>query len=149
MLSAFEVEQRLDQRARVLKAEALTPQHSAAEAATDAQAVADAERRRRRVQHEVDPYPDDTAEAVEAVEPDLDKRYRQAQDTPTGYPPLGPVSPEVFRRGPVTADHAAYSAGYDSTARPVPVPSATLSPEMITRPLMTDGRSRPSAPGGC
>jgi len=144
MLTRGELDQRYEERARVLKAQAVTPQHSACEAAEDADA---AERRRRRVQHEADPYP---VEAPEVVEADLDKVYRQASDAPTGYPPMVPVvSPEDFRKGPITADHAAYGPGYQPPAYGAPVPSAALTPAMITRPLLEGGQSRPCAPEAC
>ena len=99
---------------------------------------------RRRIQHQAEPYP---PEAPEVAEADLGKRYNQAHDIPSGYPQPARVTAGDFRRGPITGDHAAYSPGYSPSARPVPVPSATLSAAAITRPLMTDGRAAPSAEG--
>ncbi len=147
MPTPYEIEQRIAQQA--LKAEALTPQHSAAEAAMgggDDDEAEEAERLRRRVQHLADPYSEPT-EAPEVAHVDVGKLYRQAVNVPTGFPPFGHVNPEAFRRGPVTAGQAAYSPGYDPSARPVPVPSATLSAAAVTRPLLTDGRAAPSAEG--
>jgi hypothetical protein len=131
--------------ARKAAEEGLTPQHSACQAAADAEAASDAERRRRRVRHEVDPYPaeDDAADGQ-----DLNKRYRAAQAARAGYPSFSPVSPEEFRNGPLRRDHAGRGADYDAP-RAVPVPSGTLSPAMLTRPLLTDGHSWPSPQGGC
>ena len=151
MLTPFELEQRLEQRARILKAEALTPQHAAAEAAMGAcddeeDQAEEAEEVRRRVQHEADPYLHDAPEVAHA---DLGKRFDQAYDTPAGYPQMGAVSPETFRRGPIVTGEAAYGPGYCPPARRVPVPSATVSAAAIARPLMTGGQSRPCAPEGC
>lgn len=128
--------------AQALKAEALTPQHSAAEAAQEAD---EAGRRRDRIQHEADPYlhEDDLPEVAHV---DLPKAFNQAVDVPEGYPPMRPVNAEDFRRRPATTGHAAYSAGYEVPGQAVPVPSATLAPGMATRPLLTDGQSRPCAP---
>jgi hypothetical protein len=146
MLSWYEIDRRCAGLA--LKAGAPTPGHSAAEGAVGADSVTDdAERRRRRVQHEADPYAD-PAEVPEVAHADLAKRFDQAYDTPDGYPRLRPVHPEQFRRGPITGGEAAYSPGYEAPARPVPVPSATLAPGMISRPLITGGQSRPCAPEG-
>jgi len=157
MLSPFEIQQRLDQQARerVLKAQAQvpTPAHSAAIAANeyagDLADNADTQRQRSRVQHEVDPYAehDDVRVMDEAALADLGKRFRDAADMPSGYPVMGPVSAEQFRDGPITADHASYGAAYAQAAYPAPVPSATISAAAITRPLLTDGRSRPGAGG--
>lgn len=126
----------------------LTPQHSAAEAAVDADGDEDAERLRRRIQHEADPYlhEDDLPEVAHA---DLPKAFDQAVNVPEGYPPMRPVHAEDFRRAPATAGHAAYSPGYKQPGRAVPVPSAALTPGMVARPLLTDGRSRPCAPEAC
>ena len=81
---------------------------------------------------------------------DVGKMYQDALDMPAnpGYPAMRPVNPEMFRRGPVAAGEAAYSPGYAAPGRAVPVPSAVLAPGMITRPLLTDGQSRPCAPPG-
>jgi hypothetical protein len=130
--------------ARALKAEALTPGHSAAEGAVGADD--DAEQLRRRVQHEADPYlhEDDLPEVARA---DLGKRYNEAFDVPSGYPPMRTVDAEQFRRGPITVGEAAYSPAYSQPGRAVPVPTATLAPGMATRPLLTGGRSRACAPG--
>jgi hypothetical protein len=103
-----------------------------------------AEEARRRVEHEADPY---LHEAPEVAEADLGKRFSQAFDVPSGYPAPGRVDPEAFRRGPIVAGEAAYGVGYASSARPMPVPSATLSAAAVSRPLMTDGQSRASAEG--
>jgi hypothetical protein len=149
MLSRWETDRQYAARALALKAEALTPQHSAAEAAVDAgdEDGEDAKRRRREhIQHEVDPYPVDMPEVAHA---DLPKAFDQAVDVPEGYPPLRPVHAEQFRKGPATAGHAAYSPGYAPPGRAVPVPLATLAPGMISRPLLTDGQSRPCAPEAC
>lgn len=161
MLSPFEIQQVLDQQARerafkaraAAQAQPLTPAHSEAIAANeyagDVAENADAQRRRSRVQHEADPYlaGDDVREMDEAALADLGKRFRDAADMPSGYPVMGPVSAEQFRDGPITADHASYGAAYARPAYPVPVPSAAVSAAAITRPLLTDGRSRPGAGG--
>ena len=76
---------------------------------------------------------------------DLGKLYRQAVNAPDGYPPFGHVNPEAFP--PITAGEAAYSPGYDPSARPVPVPSATLIAAAVSRPPLTDGRAARSAAG--
>jgi hypothetical protein len=143
MLSRWEVDRQFAARALALKAEALTPAHAAAEGAVEAEGDEDAKRRRRRVQHEAEPYPIEVPEVDCA---DLGKRYREAFDTPDGYPPMRLVDAEQFRRGPATAGHAADSPGYGPPGQAVPVPSVTLAPGMVTRPLLTDGRSRPCAP---
>ena len=153
MLTKSQIDKKFAARALTLKMEVPappTPGHSAAEGAVDADNGEDAKRRRReRVQHEVDPYLHEAPE-VDCVDlAELGKRYRQAMDVPTGYPPLRQVSAEDFRRAPATAGHAAYSPGYETPGRPVPVPTATLAPGMVTRPLLTDGQSRPCAPGAC
>jgi hypothetical protein len=114
----------------------LTPAHAAAEGAVEA-AGEDEEARRRRehVQHEADPYP---PEAPEVDCADLGTRYGQAYDpTAAGYPAPAPVSPEQFRRAPLTTGEAAYSAGYEP-----PGPMTSLAPEcrVIARPLMQDGQ---------
>ena len=127
-------------------ARSLTPGHAAAEGALDADDENErARRRRERVQHEVDPY---MHEAPEVASFDVGKMYRDGLDMPAnpGYPAMRPVSPEAFRRGPVIAGEAAYSAGYAVPGRAVPVPSAILAPGMISRPLLTDGQARPCAP---
>jgi hypothetical protein len=145
MLTPGEIDRIIEQRA--LKAEALTPAHSAAEAAMGGEDddEGQAEELRRRIQHQAEPYP---LEVPEVAEADLGKRYSQAWDAPSGYPPLRQVSAEEFRRGPVTAGEAAYGVNYEPPARPVAVPSATLDPGMISRPLLTAGQSLPCAPGG-
>lgn len=176
MLSPFEAQQMIDQQAREQafkarpggQAQPPTPGHAAAEAALgcaevsaagqyagDADGSAEAQRRRARVQHEVDPFAGDddgreTDHMDEAALADLGKRFRGSADVadiPAGYPPFRPVSAEQFRDGPVTADHASYGAGYRAAPRVVPVPQGTLSAAAITRPLMTDGRSSPCAEG--
>ena len=148
MRSPFEVEQILARQAlrkAAAAAEAVTPLHSASEAALDAPSEQDEDmRQRRRLQHQADPYP---PEAPHVEHADLGKLYRDAVNTPSGFPDFGHVNPEQFRRGPITAGEAAYSATYDPSARPVPVPTGTLNAAAITRPLMTDGQSRPCAPG--
>jgi hypothetical protein len=149
MLTPGELDRVIDQRDRVLKVTVPTPAHSEAMAANEYGAgqeeIAEAERLRRRVQHEVDPEP----EAAEVAEADVDKVFRQAAGgVPTGYPPLRQVSAEEFRRGPVTAGHATYGVNYDLSARPAPVPSA-MNVAVVSRPLLTDGRSRPCAPEAC
>jgi hypothetical protein len=150
MLSRWETDRQFAAWAIALKAEAVTPQHSAAEAAVDAEDVEDAKRRRReRIQHEVDPVDPYLHDAPEAAHADLPKAYDQAVDVPEGYPPLRPVHAEQFRKRPVTASHAAYSPGYGPPGRAVPVPSATLAPGMVTRPLLAGGQSRPCAPEAC
>lgn len=149
MLTKSQIDKKFAEQA--LKAEALTPQHSAAEAGLDAEDTegpGEAERRRERVQHLAEPYPPDLPEVDELDCAEMGKRYRQAADTPVGYPSMGSVDPERFRRGPL-AGHAALSPGYEQPGRPVAVPSATLAPGMITRPPLTDGRSRPCAPEAC
>ena len=67
MLTRSQIDRLYAQQA--LKAEALTPQHSAAGAAVDADDVEDAERRRRRVQHEADPYPVEAPEVAAPISP--------------------------------------------------------------------------------
>lgn len=56
---------------------------------------------------------------------------------------------EQSRRPPAVAGHAADSPGYGPPGEAVPIPSATLAPGMITRPLLADGQSRPCAPEAC
>lgn len=155
-VAARQIRQAAEQRDRLLKAQETaklpTPGHSAAAAANeyahDNAEAAEAQRRRARVQHEVDPYPDEAPGVDEVDLAELGKRYNQAFEggTPEDYPPMRPVRAEQFRRAPATAEHAACSAAYENPGRPVPVPSETLKPGMVTRPLLTDGRSRPSAP---
>jgi hypothetical protein len=103
-----------------------------------------AERRRRRVQHDADPYP--VEGLPEVAHADFPKAYDQAVDVPVGYPPLRPVHAEQFRRRPVAVGHAADSPGYGPPGQAVPVPTSAPTPGMISRPLLTDGRSRPCAP---
>lgn len=160
MLTPFELEQKLGQQARerVLKAaQPPTPGHSAAAAANqyagDVGENADAQRRRSRVQHEPEPYAGDDDDVACVVEPEVDKRFRQAYDNDAaGYPPMTPPpAADMFRRRPITADQEAYGpgyAGFAADAYPVPVPPATLSASAICRPLITSGQSRPCAPGG-
>lgn len=107
MLSPLEFDRLCEQRALALKAaQPPTPGHSAAAAATeyadDVAENAEAQRRRSRVQHEATPYAGDDDDAACVAEPDVDKRLRDAADSPSGYPPLRQVSAEEFRRGPVT-----------------------------------------------
>ena len=135
-----------------LKAEALTPLHSASEAVVDAEGTDgpdEAELRRERIQHLADPYPADLPEVDEVDVAELGKRFNQAVDVPEGYPAMRPVHAEQFRRAPIAAGHEANSPGYAPPGRAVPVPSATLAPGMIVRPLLTDGQSRPCAPDAC
>jgi hypothetical protein len=153
VLSRHEIDRKFDEQARLYKtAEPPTPGHAAAEAANeyaaDNEEAAQAERRRRRIQHEVDPY---LHEAPEVASFDVGKMYRDALDMPEnpGYPAMRPVSAESFRRVPVIAGEAACSPGYDTPGLAVPVPSATLSAAAIARPLLTDGQSRPCAPEAC
>ena len=150
MLSRWETDRQYATRAAALKAEALTPAHAAAEGAVEAEDGEDAKRRRReRIQHEVDPVDPGGPylhEVPEIAHADVPKAFNQAVDVPEGYPPLRPVHAEQFRRGPATEGHAAYSPGYGAPGQAVPVPSATLAPGMVTRPLLTDGQSRPCAP---
>lgn len=149
MRTPFETDQLIARQARARKAaeaEAATPLHSAAEAELGGTGEQDeAMQRRRRLQHQVDPYPPEVPEVAHA---DLGKLYRDAVDVPAGYPSFGPVNPEQFRRGPVTPGEAAYSpGGYDPSARPVPIPGGTISAAGSSRPLLTDGQSRACAPG--
>jgi hypothetical protein len=153
MLSTWEAERQWQARALALKAEAVTPAHSAAEGAMDADEAEDGEdakrRRRERVQHEADPYLHEAPE-VDCVDvAEAGKLRIEAVDVPVGYPPMRLVDAEQFRRGPATAGHAADSPGYAPPGRPVPVPSATLSPGMISRPPLGDGQARPRAPEAC
>src|SRR6266567_4622668 len=112
-----------------------TPGHAAAEAGLAAdeagheaghedQARA-ARRRRERVQHEAEPYPDEVPDVDRFDVGELGKLHTQAVDVPEGYPPMRLVDAEQFRRGPAAAGHAANSPGYAAPGRPVPVPSAT------------------------
>jgi len=117
-------------------AQVLTPAHAAAEGAVEA-AVEDelARRRREHVQHEADPVP---PEAPEVAEVRLGKRFTQAYDpTEAGYPVPATISPDQFRRGPVTTGQASYSAGYEP-----PLPMSSLAPEsrLVARALMQDGQ---------
>ena len=139
-----------------VKADVPTPQHAAAEAANqyagDAEENAEAQRRRSRIQHEAEPFAggNDGRHMDEAALADLGKRFRGAADvadTPSGYPPMRPVSAEQFRDGPITADHASYGAAYEASPRVVPVPTAVITAAAITRPLLTDGHAATS-PGG-
>lgn len=151
MLTKLEIDKKFAGRA-LKAAEALTPAHAAAEAALDADGTEcpdEAELRRERIQHLVDPYPPDLPEVDQLDCAEIGKRFNQAFDAPDGYPPLRPVNAEQFRRPPVAAGHVANSPGYDPPRRAVPVPSATLAPGMISRPLLSDGQSRPCAPEAC
>ena len=146
MLTPSEFDRLCEQRALTLKAaQPPTPGHSAAAAANeyagDVEANADAQRRRSRVQHAADPYlgDDNDCEMGEVVAADLDKRYREAYDTPSGYPAMGTVSPELFRRGLIPAGQSSPGTDYDPPALPAPPPSATVTPGMISRPLVTGG----------
>ena len=146
MLTPSEIDKKFARRA-LKAAEALTPAHAAAEAGMNADGTdgaSEAERRRDRVQHEADPYLHEAPEVDHLDCAEVAKRFNQAFDTPDGYPAMRPVAAEQFRRPPATAGH-----GYGPPGRPVPVPSATLTPGMITRPPLSDGRSRPSAPEAC
>jgi hypothetical protein len=127
--------------------QALTPQHAAAEAAMDGcdDDEDQAEEVRRRVRHLADPGQPGVPEVAEA---DLGKRFSQAFDVPSGYPAPGRMDPEAFRRGAIVAGEAAYSVGYATPARPVPVPSETLSAAAITRPQLTEGHSWPGPQSG-
>ena len=114
MLTPWEIDRKIEEKARVLKAQAQppTPGHSAAAAAnefaSDNADVAEAERRRRCVQHEVDPY----LHAGElprwrAGLAELGKRLSQAFDTSGGIPADGPVAVRrQFRRGSPAGSHA-------------------------------------------
>ena len=105
ILSAYEMNQRIEQQAR--KAQAATPLHSAAEAAMDCDGDEDqAEEVRRRAQHEADPCPVDAPEVAHA---DLGKAYRDAVPGPADFLVPGRVSPEMFRQGPAVTGEAAYS----------------------------------------
>jgi hypothetical protein len=106
VLTPWEINRKIDKRARVLKAaQAATPLHSACEAAEDTDGEPEAERRRARIQHLAEPYPPEVPEVAAA---DLDKAYREASDVPSGYPLMEPVNPEMFRRGPVRAGQSAH-----------------------------------------
>jgi hypothetical protein len=149
MLSRAEIDRKFAQQAQVLKSGTPTPAHAAAEAAVDAEDGEGAVRRRERIQHEVDSVDPYLHDAPEVAHADLPKAFDQAVNVPEGYPPMRPMHAEQFRRGPATAGHAADSPGYAPLGRPVPVPSATLAPGMITRPPLSDGQSRPCTPEAC
>jgi hypothetical protein len=110
ILSRYEIAAAELRKAAQARARAgVTPAHASAAASLaacegdgDGQAE-DAERRRDRVQHLADPYPDDSAA----------KAYRDAYEVPADYPQPVRVSPEDFRRGPVRPGHDAPSPGYD------------------------------------
>jgi hypothetical protein len=145
MLIPSEIDKKFAQKAPG----AATPAHSAAEAEVS-EAGGDEEtagRLRERIQHEADPYLHEAPEVDCLDVSELGKFRTEAVDVPAGYPPMRPVTAEQFRRGPATAGHAANSPGYAPPGRPVPVPSATLAPGMVTRPLLTDGRAAQCAPG--
>ena len=121
----YEIDRRAEEFA--LKA-AVTPQHAAFEAAVDADgAEDDAVRRRRRIQHDADPYAE-AAEIPEVHVAELGKRYSQAFEVPAGYLQPGRIDPEEFRRAPLAGGQAAYSPGYQVPERPVPVPPSALAP---------------------
>lgn len=124
------------QQDQAVKGDAVTPQHAAAQAAQAADEAGpdEAERRRQRVQHLADPYPADLPEVDEVDLAEVGKRYNQAYDTPAGYPAMRPVRAEQFRQGRVTP------------GQPMPVPRETLAPGMVTRPALSDGHARTSAP---
>lgn len=146
MLTRSQIDKRIAERA--LKAEDLTPGHAAARAGLgieDGETADEAERRRRRVQHEADPYLHE-GDLPEVAHADLPKAFNQAFDTPDGYPPMHLVNAEEFRRPPIADGRAAYSPGYGPPDRAVPVPSAPLAPGMISRPVLTDGRARLGVP---
>jgi hypothetical protein len=70
---------------------------------------------------------------------DLGKRYTPAYDpTEAGYPVPTAIHPEQFRRGPVTAGEAAYSAGFEP-----PAPMSSLEPQsrLVARALLQDGQA--------
>lgn len=138
-----------DGHTHVLKTGAPTPGHSAAEGAVcadDPDEADPAERHRLRIQHQADPCAE-PADIPEVDVAELGKRYSQAFDAPAGYPQPHRMDPEEFRRPPVTSGHAAYSPGYASPGRPVPVPDSALAPGMASRQLPADGRAARYAPG--
>ena len=116
MLTRTEVDRKFARQ--VLKDGTGTPLHSAAERAllvTPQPADADsaredgtgsqeqAERGRDRIQHEADPYLHEVPD-VEWVDLDglekLSKAFRDADSTPSGYPPMRLMDAEDFRSGP-------------------------------------------------
>jgi hypothetical protein len=148
MLTRAEIDRKFAQKAPG----AVTPAHSAAEAGQESDEAGtrdeDAKRRlRERVQHEADPYLHEAPEVDCLDVSELGKFRTEAVDVPAGYPPMRPIDAEQFRRGSATAGHAAYSPGYETPGRPVRIPSASLAPGQVSRPLLTDGRARPCAPG--
>lgn len=155
-LQAREIRKAAERRDQLLKAaEPPTPGHSAAAAAIeyarDNAEAAEAERRRARVQHEVDPCLHEAPGVPEVDLAEVGKAYRDGFEVefPADCPPVRRMSAEEFRRAPAAAGHAADSPGSAPPARPVPVPSGTLTAAAISRPLITDGQSRPCAPGAC
>jgi hypothetical protein len=147
MRSRSEVDRQFAAQGLAVKAGVpVTPAHSTAEGAVEAEDDDAAERRRERVQHEADPYLHEAPE-VDCVDlAGLGKFRGGAADTPEGYPSMRQVDAEAFRRPPATEGHAAYSAAYGTPGQAAPVPAATLAPGMATRPLLADGQSRPCAP---
>jgi hypothetical protein len=137
MLTPWEFNRKIDERARILKAEAVTPLHAAAGVDAQDDDEAEAERRRERVQHEAVPYAE-PAELPEVEHADLGKRYNQAYEPPYGYPIPAAVHPEQFRRGPIVTGEAAYSAGHE----PPLTSHLGLAGDstVVARPLMSDGQ---------
>jgi hypothetical protein len=66
-------------------------------------------------------------EHLAVADADLTKAYRDAVCPPADYPQPARMSPEDFRRGPITEGHDALSAGYQPPSPPAPplVPDAT------------------------
>lgn len=149
-MAAREIRQAAERRDQLLKAqetaEPPTPGHSAAEAANeyarDTAEAAEAQRRRQRIQHEVDPYLHEAPEVDHLDPAGLGKRYNQAVDFPEGYPPTQHVTAEDFRRPPSAEGHAAFSPGYAPPTQPVSIPGLVMPPTAVTGPEF----SRPHAP---
>lgn len=148
MLSRWEADHQFAARALALKSEGLTSQHSAAEAAVDAEDDDDAKRRRREhIQHEVDPY---LHEAPGVAHADLGKAYDQAVDVPEGYPPLRPVHAEQFRRGRSRGEPPRLRAARPGRARSLSDPRAgdghpAFADGRSVEALRTGGLNRPAA----
>jgi hypothetical protein len=97
-LANAEIRKAAEQRAAQQARKAITPQHSACEAAVDSSDDERARERDRRVQHLADPV-------GEVAAPDMDKAFRDAFPSPDGYPAPSVMSPG---RGP---DHPVLQQG--------------------------------------
>ena len=157
MLTPWEVDRRLEQRALALKAGTLTPAHAAAEAEVDAgdhgepDDPDEATQRRRRVQHQADPYlPEIPGGRLRGPGQGLPRPGRCGRAI--RLPAVRPGKPgDVPPRAGHPGRGGLQPGSYDTSAAPVPIPRGTISAAGFSRPLLTEGQSRPCALGepGC